>query len=271
MGILPEKIYDWPNWRRTHGEPQNRRQLFQCVLTDQFFSMIPVNLLYLLFWLPAALWSALCVFQVLAAVQANDGTAAVGTINSWMLGLIPCITVTGPGKAGMALLMRNWAAEEYTPVLSTFRKGLRENWKQTLLPSFLTGLLPMAIWSTYQMCAGGSMLLLWIVCAVAALFLMAMQIYYVLLVTYALRPIQHFRNAVLLLFMKLPVFLLVFIGSLTFVILAAVFAALFPNAGWLDLLLPMVYYSTVGLAVTALIRASFANWLREKYLSPEES
>ena len=61
MGFFPERMYEGMNWRRRHGEPKNRRQLFQCVFTDQFFSLIPVNLLYLVFWR--------CFLDAYAAIQ----------------------------------------------------------------------------------------------------------------------------------------------------------------------------------------------------------
>lgn len=273
MGFFPERMYEGMNWRRRHGEPKNRRQLFQCVFTDQFFSLIPVNLLYLVFWLPAIAWTVLCVLQMVVSMQAEDGASFLRTANTWTVGLIPCLTLMGPVRAGMALLMRNWAREEYTPVWATFLKGLRENWKQTIPFSLLASVIPLAVWSAYQMAAAGAQgtgILLFAVCAAAVLYLLAMQVFYVLLVTYDLRPRHHFRNAVLLMFMKLPAFLLIFLGSLFFVILGIVFTLFNPSAGYKNMLIPIVYYSTVGLTATELIYASFANKLCDDYFHQEQ-
>lgn len=276
MGLFPEKMYEGVNWRRKHGEPQNRRQLFQCVFTEQFFSLIPVNLLYLVFWLPAVIWSCVCLLQIVSAMQMDDGITVLSTLNVWTVGLIPCLTVIGPARAGMALLMRNWAREDYTPVLPTFWRGMRDNWKQTLLPSLLTASLPLALWLSYRIAggvgfSGGSGILFAVVCVAAALWLLAMQVYYVLLVTYDLRMRDHLRNSVLLLFLKLPTFVLVRVGCLFFVLLFIGFTLLQPSAGYKNLLIPVIYYSTVGLATTELAYASFANKLRDDYLNREET
>lgn len=270
MGLFPERMFEGTNWRRKHGEPKNRRQLFQCVFTDQFFSLIMANLLYLLFWLPTIVWTVICVSQIMISAQAEDGAATLATINTWTLGLIPCLTLLGPARAGMALLMRNWAREDYTKIIPTFFKGLQQNWKQTLPAAFLSGLLPMALWAAYQMSAQGSNVLLIVVCVAAVLYLLVMQVYYVLLVTYDLRPMQHFRNAVLLSVMKLPTFLLIFLGSSFVLIISIVFSLLYQGDGYINLLIPLVYYSVIGFAATELANASLANKLCDDYFSRED-
>ena len=275
MGLFPEKMYEGQSWRRKHGEPKNRIQLFQCVLTDQFFSLIPVNLLYLLFWFPAMAWSVFCYTQVTVFQQAGDGVQIVATINTWMLGLIPCLTFVGPARAGMARLMRDWAKEEYSPVLATFFKGMRQNWKQTLPFAFLEGALPVAVWGAYQIAVAGgftgvSAVVFWVICAVALLYLMAMQVFYTLLVTYDLKLKYHFRNAVLLLLLKLPRFLIIRALSWIFLLIFLALAVALPDAVYTNLLIPIVYYGSVGMAITELLYASYANKLCDDHLTKEE-
>lgn len=269
MGLFPLRMFEGTNWRRKHGEPKNRTQLFQCVFTDQFFSLIPVNLLYLLFCLPAVAWTLICLVQVVSSAQMEDGTAVLMTINTWTLGLIPCITLLGPVRAGMALLMRNWAREDYSKVLPTFWKGLKENWKQMLLPYFIISLLPMALWSAYQMSAGGSYVLLIVAAVAAVLLLLVMQVYPVLVVTYDLKVRQHFRNAVLLCLLRFPAYLGVFLGSSFFLILGIVFYILYPSAGYINVLIPVVYYTAIGLVTTELACASLANKVCDAYFNRE--
>jgi len=107
MGLFPKQMFEGTNWRKKHGEPKNSRQLFQCVFTDQFFSLIPVNLLYLVFYLPAIAWTAICLIQLVSAAQANEAALVLATINTYTLGLIPCITLLGPIRGGMALPYRS--------------------------------------------------------------------------------------------------------------------------------------------------------------------
>ncbi len=268
MGLFPKNAYEGPNWRRRHGEPKNRRQLFQCVLWDQFFSLIPVNLLYLLFWLPAIGWSMFCFLQLLTMDAQTQGQTMVALLNTWVVGLIPCLLPVAPARAGMALLMRNWAREEYTGVWSTFWKGVKDNWKGALPTSVVTALLPATLWSAYQLDQG---VFFWVVCGVVALFLLAMQVFYVLLVTYDLKWRYHLKNAVLLLFLKLPTFVAVGLGNMAFVILFFLLNAIQPHKVYENLLFPVVYYCTVGLAVSELIGASLANMLCDRYFGEQTS
>lgn len=268
MGLFPKELYEGFSWRRRHGEPKTRVQLFQCVFIDQFFSLIPVNLFYLLFWLPALAWSAFCLLQAITFMQSENGTGFIATMNTWTLGLVPCLTIVGPARAGMARLMRDWAREEYCKVLPTFWKGMKENWLQTIPFSLMTGLFPMAVWSAYQL-SGGADVLFWVVCGAFALFLLTMQVFYVLLVTYDLKTRHHFRNAVLMLFMHPLRFVLVQLGSLSFVIAYVILCLLSPGQVLQNLLIPLVYYCIIGLAATELINASLANLLCDEHLNPK--
>ena len=104
----------------------------------------------------------------------------------------------------------------------------------------------------------------------ALLYLMAMQVFYTLLVTYDLKLKYHFRNAVLLLLMKLPRFLLIRALSWMFILIFIGLYILIPDAGYKNLLIPIVYYGTVGLAATELLYASYANKLCDDHLTREE-
>lgn len=272
MGLFSERAIEGYSWRKKHGEPKNRRQLFVCVLTEQFSSLIGVNMLYLVFCIPAIAWSGLCLLQMAAGVREENGSALISAIQLWMIGLLPCLTLLGPAKAGMALVMRNWAREDYTKPVSTFVRGMRENWKQTILCAAAEGALPLAIWSACRVAAAGEgAALLWAACIAAVLYEMAMQVFYVLVVSYDLRAWQHLRNAVLLLFMKLPAFALVLVGNLFFVIVGAAAMWLNPGSWDINLLVPVAYYCVVGFAITALAQASLANWLCDTYLSGKET
>ena len=270
MGLFPKQMFEGTNWRKKHGEPQNASQLFQCVFTDQLFSLIPVNLLYLVFYLPAIAWTAICLIQLVSAAQATDASLVLATINTYTLGLIPCITLIGPFRGGMALLMRNWAREDYTKVFATFFKGVKENWKQMLLPYFLMSLLPMALWSAYQMSVGGSYILLIVVAVAAVLYSLILQVYPVLVVTYELKMRHHFRNAVLLFLLRPVWFVGVFIGTVFVLGVGIAFFVMNPNGSYINLMLPLVYYTCIGLVTTELACASLANKVCDTYFKREK-
>ena len=95
--------------------PKNRISLFFMVLKDHVFDLIKVNLMQLIFWIPFLLWT----YINLAAVQSidtetvlshADGAAELlsaisGYLMMWLIGLIPCIAITGPSSAGAALVL----------------------------------------------------------------------------------------------------------------------------------------------------------------------
>lgn len=264
----------YSGWRRRHGEPQNRRQLFLCVLWDQFFSLMPINLLYMLFFLPAIAWTVACLLRFVSCAGAGLPQDAIGYLNSLFLGLIPCLALTGPARAGMALLMRNWGREDMTPPFQTFFRGLRENWKQALVVSFFTGLLPAALWYCYLTASqagtlGGMSFFLIFTGIIFVLWLLSQQVLYTLIVTYQLPLWGHIRNALLLTLLKLPRALLIFVASLFPVLLYLGFCFLRPEMRYALLAIPCFYYFFFGGSITELIYASYANWLCDEYFGRE--
>ena len=127
----------------------------------------------------------------------------------------------------------------------------------------------MALWSAYQMSAGSSLALVIVLFVAAVLFLMVMQIYPVLVVTYDLKLRHHFRNALLLCLLKIPAFAGVFLGTHFILILGIVFFILYPGTGYINLLIPVVYYSVIGFATTELACASLANKMCDTYFNSE--
>lgn len=258
------------SWRQRHGAPKNRRQLFLCVLSDQFFSLPSINLIYALFWLPTVLWTVATLLRLNAAMESGTTQDALAYLNGYFIGLFPCIALTGPAKAGATLAMRNWAAEEYTGAIRAFGKGLRENWKQALCVSSITGLFPVILWYGFLMAMRSEIEWMPAIILAAAIiylvFLLSQQALYTLLVTYALPLRGHLKNAWILTLLQLPRAILVFLGSLFFVWIYVVFVLIRPNMIFALLIIPILYYGFVGFALTELIQASFANWLRDRYL-----
>lgn len=274
MGVFDSFWSGGTGWRQRHGAPKNRRQLFLCVLFDQFFSFPAINLLYGLFWLPAILWTTATLLRLFTAMELNQNQDFLAYLNGFFLGLIPCITLTGPAKAGMALVMRNWAREEYTGAFRTFWKGVQENWRPALCISFVTGLFPMILWYGFLIAIqnGNEWIpaLLLLALAVYGFFLLSQQVLYTLIVTYDLPLWAHFKNACILTLLRLPAAVLILLGSLFFVFLYGVFVWIRPEMISALLIIPVLYYLFIGFALTELIQASYSNWLCSQYFEKAE-
>ena len=127
--------------------PANRLQLFGAVLKVRWSSLIGINLLYLVAWLPAIVWTGINVITLSATAAGNALSALTredmpGLISMWLLILVPCIAITGPFNAGVTYVLRNWARDQHSFVLSDFRDAVKGNWKQALLVSLVSGILP---------------------------------------------------------------------------------------------------------------------------------
>ena len=113
--------------------PANRRQLFGTVLRVRWSQMIGVNLLYLIIWIPAIIWTIMNL-MLLQGVSATDAGSfsredVLGVISTWLLIMIPCIAITGPFNAGVTYVLRNWARDQHSFILSDFKDAIKDNWK----------------------------------------------------------------------------------------------------------------------------------------------
>ena len=263
-------------WRKRHGEPRNRRELFFCVLSDQFTSLFSLNLFYCLFHLPLVLWSAVCLINSVSGFESGASDAALGYLDLWFLGMIPCFLVCIPARYGMALVMRDWSREDYVPAYSAFWRGLRENWRQGLLSALVTGALPSAMWFSYRISSyrghcGALPVFLALASIALLLWLLSLQVLPSLAVTYALPLRMYFRNAFLLTVLKLPYFVAVEALSLFFVLVYLLFVLLKPDMIAALLIIPILYYAFIGGCLTALLRAGFSHWLFDLYLKSSEN
>ncbi|MCQ2419548.1 MAG: hypothetical protein MJ118_00270 [Clostridia bacterium] len=263
------------SWRKKHGEPANRRQLFLCVLSDQLFSFTPVNLLYILFWIPTVIWLGVCILQVASGEKLGSVLQNVQFMNEAVLGLIPCLAITGLGRVGMAQVMRSWASEDYLPAFPLFFRGIRENWKPALLFSCLTACIPAAVWYAYltimQAGASGLMQVLFVLACIAFFIIFLLQqILYGLLVRYELSLRGHVRNALILTLLHLPAAVLVRLGVSFFLLLYVLFCLVHTGGIYAYLIIPFLYYILLGGAVTELAFSCFTDFLCSRHMTAEQ-
>ena len=273
---------------RKEDLPQNRWQLFGEMLKIRLSGLIRLNLLYAVTWFPAlviGLGAVMSGYEAMLSVNeleaAEQAVALVAlqehlkalTLNT-LLWMIPCIAVTGPCTAGIAYVTRNWARDEHAFIWSDFRDAFKENWKQGLAVSAITGLMPLILyvcWNFYGELAAGNALFLVpqiISCTLAVLWLCALLYLYPLMITYRLRFKDLLRNGMLLTMGRLPMTVGLKLLSILPTAIAVAVAFLTPYFQWV-ILIYAVYYLVFGFSLSRFIGASYSNGVFDKYINPQ--
>ena len=256
--------------------PQNRRQLFREVLKVRWGGLFGVNLLYMVAWIPAIIWSflnAVSLYRVLtdSAYNAGDFYSLVFT---YLLVMVPLTTITGPFNAGVTYVLRNWARDEHSFVLSDFKDALKANWKQGLAIAFIDGLMPLLVFTAWRFY--GSMLAnsfiyvvpIGVVLLIGFLWALSSMLAMPMLITYDLKLKDVIRNCLLMSIAKLPVAVVIKLATLAVPLLAWGLLSLIPTIEIQTLLITALLYLLFLVAFNKLITVSYANWLCETYLNP---
>ena len=253
--------------------PANRFQLFREVLKVRRGSMVGLNFLYLLCWIPAILWSYLNLVQ-LSAIAAGISDANLGDlIYSYLLVLFPLSAITGPFTVGVSRVMRNWARDEHAYAFGDFLAGLKENWRQGLLYSLICGAVPLLVYICVSFYAGmlaASPLFylpLAVTLIVALLWSLSAQLMPALIVSYRLRFTGVVRNAVLMTLAVLPKAIGVKLATLAIPAILLLLMQFVPAAMRWAVPAALVLYAIFYLSFNRLILASYSNACCEKYLN----
>ena len=259
--------------------PQNRRQLFADVLKVRWSSLVGVNLLYILFWLPAIAWTFINVVTLISMMGAEEAVYTAqdisGLLMNYLLILAPCIAITGPFKAGITYVLRNWARDEHSFVLSDFKDAVKANWKQGLAVSIINGVLPFLVyvcWYFYGSLLQDSFIFILpisLVFLVAIMWSLSQMVMYVMMITYDLKLRNIIRNAMLLTLAKLPFAVLIKLATLALPVIGFLLAWFIPSIQGYVLLIVSLLYLVFMTAFNNLITASYSNWLCETYLNPK--
>ncbi len=260
--------------------PKNRISLFFMVLKDHLFDLVKMNGLQLVCWIPFLFWTFLNAaaqlldMQSLAAQESVDPqilSSMTGYLLMWLLGLIPCIAVTGPSSAGSAYVMRNWARDQHAFLFSDFKDAWKENWKQALGVSCITAVVPVLAFTGVmyygQMAAANVVLMvpLVLVISLALLWTLMLPLLYPMMIGYRLSFKHLLKNALLMSVASLPKMLLT--RLITFLPVAVLLLGVLMGSGWVILGVAL-YYLFFGFALSRLIYASVANGVFDKYLNP---
>ena len=257
--------------------PKNRLALFGEVLKVRWSGLFGVNLLYMIAWIPAILWTFLNLIALYNLLNGDPGLGpdgVAGLMNTWLMILAPCIAITGPFNAGATYVLRNWARDEHSFVLSDFKDAVKANWKQALVISCIDGIVPFLVvtcWRFYSGMAGSNLIFILpaaLTLLIGVLWTLASMLAYPMLITYKLRNRDVIRNALLMTVAKLPFALLIKLSTLVVPALAYGLMVLLPNIQMQILAVVSLLYLTFLVAFNKLITVSYANWLCETYLNP---
>ena len=253
--------------------PANRFQLFREVLKVRRGSMVGLNFLYLLCWIPAVLWSFLNLVQLSAIAEGLSEATLGDLLYSYLLVLFPLIAVTGPFTVGVSRVMRNWARDEHAYAFGDFLAGLKENWRQGLLYSLICGVVPLLVYICVSFYAGmlaASPLFylpLAVTLVVALLWSLSAQLMPALIVSYRLPFTGVVRNAVLMTLAALPKAIGVKLATLAIPAVLLLLMQFAPAAMRWAVPAALVLYAIFWLSFNRLIIASYSNACCEKYLN----
>lgn len=270
---------------RKEDLPKNRWQLFWEMLRIRFAGLMRLNLMYAVVWLPVILVTLYFAFALFSGLsQVNEAGEAIemtreelmnfvsGTALLWLYMLIPAITITGPFTAGVSYVTRNWARDEHAFVWADFKDAVKANWKQALLVSFLTSLMPAILyicWSFYsQMAASSPFFVVPQVLAtmLGVVWFLAVLYMYPLMVTYKLKFKDLIRNALLLSIGRLPQSVGLRLLSAVPLLIGGAVLFFTSQIQW-AILGVLLYYVLIGFSLSRFIYASYTNAVFDKFIN----
>lgn len=273
--------------------PRTRWQLFWEMLRVRFAGLFRLNIVSVIAWLPAMyvliqLMSNLFNIAGVAQTVEMDPSAATpeqlelvqnlrplynSVIMRSLLLLVPAIAITGPFQAGMAYVTRNWARDEHAFVWSDFKDALIANWKQSLVISFITGLVPLIVYVGYQFYGDmGQQNLLFVVpqmltAMLGLVWTLALVYFYPMMVTYKLNLRTLLRNAFLLSVGRLPQTAGARLVMLLPTLLALAVSWFMPAYTIYALMVLAGYYLLIGNALARFVYASLSNAVFDKFIN----
>ena len=295
---------------RKEDLPETRKQLFFDTLRTRLSALFRINMLYMIVFLPTMILLMLNFTTMLSTmsnllmiqekdyagyveqIQANGGEVRVteeqfaelknaglntadfvdSTLFRVLIWLIPCIAITGPFTSGLSYITRNWARDEHAFIWSDFKDAVKENWKQGLILSAITSVLPLLVyvgWRFYGQMAGQNPIMFVpqvLVALVALIWSISITYMHPLAVTYELKTRDVIRNGLLLAIARLPMSVVIrLLHCVPAVICCALIYLWNPMIGMLIL---FAYYVLIGFALSRFVTASYTNAVFDRYINP---
>ena len=259
--------------------PTNRWQLFWEMLRVRFSALIRLNLMYVVAWLPTMIVIMIGAMSLLTGLTGEDGEMvenvmelAQSILFSTLVLLIPCVTITGIVTPGVAYVTRNWSRDEHAFIWSDFKDAVKENWKQGLVLSLVTSLVPLIVytcWNFYGSLASTQSAVMIVpqvlVLMVGVIWYLALTYMHPLIVSYKLKMKDVLRNGVLLAIARLPMSVGIrLLHCLPMVI--GVGLAFFVSPMYCILGL-FAYYLIIGFSLSRFVTASYTNAVFDRFIN----
>jgi len=245
--------------------PSNRIRLFFDVLGVRFGKLIQLNLLYLIFLIPAIIWTSMNI----AVLSNPDLQVDASIITIYLTFLIPCLVIAGPATAGMYYVLRNWARDEHAWLFSDFKDCALQNWKQSMAIMLLNGIALLVFYINVQFYAAMELrnplffILRFLIIGVGIIYAMMNLYIFPMLITYKLTIRQILQNALIFAIVRLPysfLFLLINLFPLILFMILLFYPIFSPY-------IILLFYLVIGFSFIGLINASYTNAVFDKYIN----
>ena len=259
--------------------PTNRWQLFWEMLRVRFSALIRLNLMYVVAWLPTMIVLMIGAMSLLTGMTTEDGQVVENVMElmqsilfSTLVLLIPCVTITGIVTPGVAYVTRNWSRDEHAFIWSDFKDAVKENWKQGIVLSLVTSLVPIIVytcWNFYGSLASTQSAFMMVpqvlVLMVGVIWYLAITYMHPLIVSYKLKMKDVLRNGVLLAIARLPMSVGIrLLHCLPMVIGAGLVYFVSSIYGILGL---FAYYLIIGFSLSRFVTASYTNGVFDRFIN----
>ena len=259
--------------------PTNRWQLFWEMLRVRFSALIRLNLMYVVAWLPTMIVLMIGALSLTTGMITEDGQVVENVVEQaqsilffTLVLLIPCVTITGIVTPGVAYVTRNWSRDEHAFIWSDFKDAVKENWKQGLVLSLVTSLVPLIVytcWNFYGSLASTQSAVMIVpqvlVLMVGVIWYLALTYMHPLIVSYKLKLKDVLRNGVLLAIARLP--MSVGIRLLHCVPMAIGVGLAFFVSPMYCILGLFAYYLIIGFSLSRFVTASYTNAVFDRFIN----
>ncbi len=266
--------------------PGTRFQLFKDVFFNRFGAIVKINLLVLLFCLPAIAWVVIMqmVKQMDGSLLPYSGNVGIGypiitdvialgqrrafqfDLQTYLV-LIPCIMVASVGLSGAFYVMRRLVWGEGTSVAGHFFRGIKMNFLPFLFSSLFAGIslfLVMANVGIYNNMT--EIHIAWRIIGIAVsviqfVLLLSMFIFLTTqAVTYKLKMWALIKNSFLFAIALLPTNLIMLILSAIPIVLLIVLPSFLSIFG-------LLIFAFIGFAYIILLWTVYAHWAYDKFIN----
>lgn len=189
-----------------------------------------------------------------------------------LLLLVPCLAITGPFTAGVCYVTRNWARDEHAFVWSDFRDAVKENWKQGLATSVITGFMPLILYVCFlfygDMAKQNAFFLIPQVLSITVVLLWMCLLTYIYpqMVTYRLGYRDLLKNSLFMTIARLPMSLGLKLLSILPAVLCSLVGFLTPYPQYAILVLGL-YYLVLGFSLSRFVGASYTNAVFDRFIN----